>query len=97
MRRAGEPGRGRYGARPSLPGRSGVPAPSARAREPDGGPWYPDDITQEFNRLVAACGLPKIRLHDLRQNVASLLLATGMPFASVMKITGHDEETLKKI
>jgi integrase len=65
--------------------------------EPDGTPLYPDDITDEFNRLVADCGLPKIRLHDLRHNVASLLLATGMPFASVMKITGHDEDTLKKI
>jgi integrase len=63
----------------------------------DGSPLYPDDITAEFNRLVAACGLPKIRLHDLRHNVASLLLATGMPFSSVMKITGHDEDTLKKI
>ena len=65
--------------------------------QPDGSPLYPDDITAEFNRLVEACGLPKIRLHDLRHNVASLLLATGMPFASVMKITGHDEDTLKKI
>ena len=44
--------------------------------------------TLTLQPLVAACGLPKIRLHDLRHNVASLLLATGMPFASVMKITG---------
>ena len=63
----------------------------------DGSPLYPDGITAEFNRLVEACDLPKVRLHDLRHNVASLLLATGMPFSSVMKITGHDEDTLKKI
>jgi integrase len=65
--------------------------------EVDGTPLRPDWITEEFERLVEACGLPKIRLHDLRHNVASLLLAKGMPFASVMKLTGHDEDTLKKI
>ena len=65
--------------------------------ETDGGPLRPGWITEEFERLVAACGLPKIRLHDLRHNVASLLLAKGMPLHSVAKLTGHDEATLKSI
>jgi site-specific recombinase XerD len=54
-------------------------------------------VTAEFKRLVDECGLPRIRLHDLRHNVASMLLARGMPFASVAKLTGHDEGTLKQI
>jgi hypothetical protein len=37
------------------------------------------------------------RLHDLGHNVASLLLAKGMPLHSVAKLTGHDEATLKSI
>jgi site-specific recombinase XerD len=54
-------------------------------------------VTAEFKRLVEECGLPRIRLHDLRHNVASMLLARGMPLASVAKLTGHDEATLKQI
>lgn len=63
----------------------------------DGTPLSPDWVTAEFKRLVNECGLPQIRLHDLRHNVASMLLARGMPFASVAKLTGHDEATLKQI
>jgi hypothetical protein len=63
----------------------------------DDRPLNPDRVTAEFKRLVDECGLPRIRLHDLRHNVASMLLARGMPFASVAKLTGHDEATLKQI
>jgi integrase len=39
---------------------------------PDGGELHPADITKYFNRLVAALGLPPIRLHDLRHGAATL-------------------------
>jgi len=63
----------------------------------DGNPLNPDSVTDMFNAIVQEMGLFKIRLHDLRHNAASLLLATGMPFANVAKLTGHDENTLKTI
>lgn len=63
----------------------------------DGTPLQPDSITDQFDALVAECGLPKIRLHDLRHNVASLLIARGMPIHSVAKLTGHDIATLESI
>jgi integrase len=61
----------------------------------DGSPLSPDWITDEFKRLVEECGLPMIRLHDVRHNVASMLLARGLSYASVAKLCGHDEATLK--
>lgn len=63
----------------------------------DGTPFYPDWITGEFERLVEECELPKIRLHDLRHNVASLPLANGMPVHSVANLTGRDINTLESI
>ena len=36
----------------------------------DGAPIPPDWVSKRFNRLIAECGLPKIRLHDLRHNAA---------------------------
>ena len=36
-----------------------------------------------------ACGLPRIRFHDLRHAAASLNLNHGVPVIVVMKILGH--------
>lgn len=56
---------------------------------PDGQPWNPDTITQAFDRLVRASGLPRIRLHDLRHTHASHLLAAGVNVKVVSERLGH--------
>lgn len=44
-----------------------------------GAPVHPEWITDEFHRLAAAAGLPRIRLHDARHSMNSLLAAAGVP------------------
>lgn len=56
---------------------------------PDGDPLRPNAVSAEFARLVRACGLPLIRLHDLRHSACSLLLAGGVPLEVVQMILGH--------
>ena len=60
------------------------PAGGDRGRpEPDAtsdGPGRPRHswLTQHFQDLLAAAGLPKMRLHDLRHGAATLLLGAGV-------------------
>ncbi len=56
---------------------------------PDGDPLRPNAVSAEFARLVRACGLPLIRLHDLRHSACSLMLAGGVPLEVVQMILGH--------
>jgi integrase len=56
---------------------------------PDGTPLRPDRVTVAFERHVAACGLPAIRLHDIRHGACSLMLAGGVPIEIVQMILGH--------
>ncbi|MFN0280625.1 MAG: tyrosine-type recombinase/integrase, partial [Kineosporiaceae bacterium] len=56
---------------------------------PDGDPLRPNAVSAEFSQLVRACGLPQIRLHDLRHSACSLLLAGGVPLEVVQMILGH--------
>jgi integrase len=44
-----------------------------------GAPVHPEWLTDEFGRLAAAAGLPRIRLHDCRHTMNSLLAAAGVP------------------
>lgn len=44
----------------------------------DGSWLHPGKVTDLFERLVAASGLPPIRLHDLRHGAATLMLAAGI-------------------
>jgi integrase len=44
-----------------------------------GAPVHPEWLTDEFGRLAAAAGLPRIRLHDARHSMNSLLAAAGVP------------------
>jgi integrase len=55
----------------------------------DGRPLYPSTFSNTFVELVAASGLPKIRLHDLRHTWASLALAAGVPAKNVSERLGH--------
>jgi hypothetical protein len=56
---------------------------------PDGQPLHPDWLTRRFRRLVAASGLPPVRLHDLRHGAASLALAAGADLKTVQAMLGH--------
>ncbi len=55
----------------------------------DGTPLPPQTVSAEFARLCEGAGLRPIRLHDLRHDQASLMLAAGVPIAVVSKRLGH--------
>ncbi|MEU7661917.1 hypothetical protein AB0B60_26030 [Streptomyces lincolnensis] len=46
-------------------------------------------MTDLFERLVAASGLPPIRLHDLRHGAATLMLAAGID-VKIVSDTRHN-------
>jgi integrase len=56
---------------------------------PEGSWVHPDLFSKTFDRMVAASGLPVIRLHDLRHGHASLLLKSGVPVKVVSERLGH--------
>ncbi len=56
---------------------------------PYGVPLRPKKITEAFNAQAETCGLPAIRLHDMRHGACSLLLAGGVPIEIVQMIMGH--------
>jgi integrase len=58
------------------------------ARE-DGSYLKPEMVSDTFQRLVAAAGLRRVRLHDLRHGQASIMLAAGVEMAVVSKRLGH--------
>lgn len=55
----------------------------------DGRPVDPDRITHLFGVAVSACGLPRIRLHDLRHTAATLALGAGVHPKVVSERLGH--------
>ena len=55
----------------------------------DGSPLHPNDISDRFEGLTMAAGLPPIRLHDLRHGAASLMLAGGASMKAVQETLGH--------
>lgn len=57
----------------------------------DGGPWRPDVCTNRFGRLRAGLGLERVRLHDLRHFVASVLIDGGIPISTVSTRIGHSQ------
>jgi integrase len=56
---------------------------------PHGQPLHPDTITALFHKHVAAAGLPKIRLHDVRHSYATAALKAGIPPKVVSERLGH--------
>ncbi|PWI43183.1 site-specific integrase [Streptomyces sp. ICBB 8177] len=56
-----------------------------------GRPVEPRNISRSFERISAAAGLPRIRLHDARHGCATLLFAAGVPARVVMEILGHSQ------
>ncbi|MFJ2186408.1 tyrosine-type recombinase/integrase [Kitasatospora sp. NPDC087861] len=55
----------------------------------DGSWLHPGKVTEMFERLVTASGLPPIRLHDLRHGAATLALAGGVDMKVVSEMLGH--------
>lgn len=62
----------------------------------DGTAYHPNSLTQRFRRLVHRCGLPPIRLHDLRHSAASIHLAAGADVKVVQELLGHTTSTLTR-
>jgi integrase len=57
--------------------------------QPDGQPWHPQTISRRFDDLVAAAGLPPVRLHDLRHLAATYLRHGGADMKEVQETLGH--------
>jgi integrase len=53
-----------------------------------GEPMSPDTLTRTFNTLVAASGLPPVRLHDWRHGAGSLALQAGVDLKVVQDQLG---------
>ncbi len=51
-------------------------------------------MTDLFERLVTASGLPPVRLHDLRHGAATLMLAAGADMKVVQEMLGHSSITI---
>jgi integrase len=51
----------------------------------------PRNDYRDFQRLVGAAGLRRVRVHDLRHTAASLMLAQGVSPRVVMEILGHSQ------
>jgi integrase len=49
----------------------------------------PDYLTRRLRTLITECGLPPVRLHDLRHGAASLALAAGVDLKVVQEMLGH--------
>ncbi len=54
----------------------------------------PDVYGDMFQRIAKAAGLPRIRLHDVRHTVATLLLQRGIAPVVVAGILGHSPAVL---
>jgi integrase len=50
-----------------------------------------DAVTIAFRRLTRDLGIPNLRFHDLRHDVASTLTMAGVPQRTVMEILGHKD------
>jgi integrase len=57
--------------------------------EPDGSPTIPDQVTQDFARIIRKAGLPHLTFHGLRHAHATLLLTAGVHPKVVSERLGH--------
>lgn len=61
---------------------------------PDGSPIPPWNFGSAFRDLVKRSGVPRIRLHDLRDTHASLLAKAGVPLHVISRRLGHSSITI---
>jgi len=57
----------------------------------EGRPWRPDVCTNRFGRLRGRLKLERVRLHDLRHFVATVLTDGGIPIGTVSTRLGHSQ------
>ncbi|MEU0099202.1 tyrosine-type recombinase/integrase [Streptomyces sp. NPDC006267] len=62
----------------------------------DGSRLHPGKATDLFQRLVAASGLPPIRLHDLRHGAATLMLAADIDIKIMSDTLGHSDTRITR-
>lgn len=55
----------------------------------DGSPVIPDQVTQDFARLVRKARLPYLTLHGLRHAFATLSLTAGVDLKTTSEMLGH--------
>jgi integrase len=55
----------------------------------NGGPLNPSYVTHHFQKLLAAAGIERFRLHDLRHGFVSMLFADGAPLEEISRLVGH--------
>jgi integrase len=63
----------------------------------DGSILHPGKMSDLFERLVEAAGLPPIRLHDLRHVAATLMLAAGVDIKVVSETLGHSDTRVTRV
>lgn len=59
-----------------------------------GRPLSGSHVYYKFHHALAAAGVQRVRLHDLRHTAASLLLARGVHPKVVQEMLGHSTITL---
>jgi integrase len=59
-----------------------------------GTPLDERNVRREFDSILTAAKLPRIRIHDLRHTCASLLLVQGVHPRVVMELLGHSQSSL---
>jgi integrase len=62
--------------------------------QPDGTAWHPETVSNRFEQLVAAAGLPPIRLHDLRHCAVAFVKASGADMKDIQELLGHSSITI---
>jgi integrase len=60
----------------------------------EGKPLNPTDLYRNYEAIIAAAGVPRIRLHDLRHTHAALVLAAGTPIKVVSERLGHSKTSI---
>lgn len=59
-----------------------------------GTPIDPTNLNRQFNQLLKASGLPKVRFHDLRHTAASLMLNNGVDVLVASRRLGHAKPSI---
>ena len=62
----------------------------------NGEPLHPDALTDTFEKLAFAAGLPPVQLHGLRHGHATYMLAAGVDISVVQNRLGHSTSKLTR-
>jgi integrase len=54
----------------------------------------PNSLYRNYEAIIAAAGVPRIRLHDMRHTHATLLLQAGTPIKAVSERLGHAKTSI---